>query len=256
MQFLETKSRQKSFYLAHIAKTTSTNSDLLSFVKQNKLDGPLLLWADYQTAGRGTRGREWKTPADALLFSLAVPLAKQVRHYIGVTLSIGDKIVHFLRSKGISASLKWPNDIVVDRKKIAGILVENTKNFQGCDTLIIGVGLNLKNADFELDGYSACAVQDFIDLSINFELKNAWVNSLVECLIEAIEEVEMFGLKKTVKDWKNVAAYQNDPIYLYQEGEIVCHAVQHGIDESGRLLVSTPDGIRAYMSGTISLRKK
>ena len=78
MQFLETKSRQKSFYLAHIAKTTSTNSDLLSFVKQNKLDGPLLLWADYQTAGRGTRGREWKTPADALLFSLAVPLAKQV----------------------------------------------------------------------------------------------------------------------------------------------------------------------------------
>ena len=256
MQSLETQNKQKSFYFAHVAETTSTNSDLLSFVKQNDLETPLLLWADNQTAGRGTRGREWKTPSEALLFSLAIPLKLPIQHYIGVTLTIGKKIVRFLRSKGMNAALKWPNDIVVDGKKMAGILVENTKNFQGRDTLVIGVGLNLKNADFELEEYGACAVQDFIDLSVNFELKNAWVNALGDCLIDAVDEVAQFGLEKTVKEWKSVAAYQGETIDLYQEGEIVCRAVQHGIDESGRLLISTPDGIRAYMSGTISLRKK
>ncbi|MBR2960758.1 MAG: biotin--[Burkholderiaceae bacterium] len=256
MQLFKKTSGLKPFYCAHIDRTSSTNSDLFDWVKKTTCDIPCVLWADHQTAGRGTRGRVWKSPRQSLMFSIAISLKKTLRNYIGVTLTIGLKIVRFLRLKGINASLKWPNDILVEDRKLAGILVENVKNFDGLDTLIIGIGLNLEQADFELDQYRACAVSDFVDQDWTLELKTEWLKALVASVIDAVDEVGDVGLKMTVQEWENFAAYQNEMIDLYVDGEIVTSAIQHGIDESGRLLVSTPDGICAYLSGTISLRKK
>lgn len=253
---IKTIYRQKTILFSHVNQTTSTNSDLLNWVKKEFEEDIIVLSTDQQTAGRGTRGREWKMPQEALLFSVAVPLSVPLNRYIGVTLSIGMKMVRFLRLQGIDAYLKWPNDILVNQRKIAGILVENTKNSVGVDTLIIGIGLNLKQVDFQLDEYSACAVSDFVDFCWNNSLKKEWIGSMVKDIVDSIDEIQSEGMTKTVTEWKNVAAYQNELIDLYQDGEFVCSAIQHGIDESGRLLVSTPDGVRSFMSGTIRLRKK
>lgn len=256
MDFQEKKYNFRTFCLAHVKQTVSTNSTLLELVKESSVQTPYVLWADSQLAGRGTRGRQWKNPRESLLFSVAIALQKDLHNYIGVPLTLGVKIVHFLRQNGVDASLKWPNDIVVNDRKLAGILVEAAKNAEGQHMLIIGVGLNLEQADFELQQYQACAVGDFIQCVWDDQMKNKWVEALVSHIIEAVEEVTNHGLRLTVSEWKNVAAYQNESIDLYQDGEIVSSAVLQGIDESGRLLVSTPDGVRAYLSGTISVRKK
>ena len=254
--FLEKKNPRKTFLFSHVEQTTSTNSDLLNWVKNESVDAVVVLSADRQTAGRGTRGRLWKNPKNALMFSVAVALSNPIQRYVGVTLTIGVKLVEFLRSKGLDAALKWPNDIVVNHRKLAGILVENTKSKDGVNALIVGVGLNLEQADFELDEYQACAVSDFLTQRWTPCLKEQWRESMVGNIVEAIDEIQEFGLAKTVTEWKNVAAYQDEMIDLYQDGEIVCTALVQGIDESGRLLVSTSTGMRAFMSGMISLRKK
>lgn len=256
MEFLEKKLGLHSLWLAHIDLTGSTNTDLLNWVKTTSFQEPHVLWADRQTAGRGTRGRKWQMPQNALLFSVAIPLRKTLQKYIGVTLTVGMKITHFLRSHGIDAALKWPNDIVVNDRKLAGILIENSKNDSDINTLVIGVGLNLALDDSKFEHFRACSVSDFVDISWNVEKKTQWVEDLSICVIDAVREVEEQGLKKTVSDWESVAAFQGESVDLFQDDELVCSGILHGIDESGRLLVLTPDGIRVFMSGTISLRKK
>ena len=78
--------------------------------------------------------------------------------------------------------------------------------------VIIGIGLNLEQADFELDQYRACAVSDFVDQDWTLESKTEWLKALVASVIDAVDEVGDVGLKMTVQEWENVAAYQNEMI--------------------------------------------
>lgn len=136
--------------LLHLQTVDSTNNYALRLAKQQEtLEGTVIL-ADFQTGGRGQGTNQWQSESGvSLLFSIilrpvAVPAARQF--YLSMTVATG--IVAGLSHMGMKAAVKWPNDILVADKKLAGILIENTVMGLNLNTSVVGVGLNVNQEGF------------------------------------------------------------------------------------------------------------
>ena len=126
-----------------LEKVTSTNDAAIDLIKKkNKSSG--LVYADLQTHGRGTHGRKWVSDKGNLFTSLFFPLKKEFPSFAEFSVInpviITDAIISFCETANIS--LKFPNDIFLNRKKICGILQE-TINFNNINYLIVGIGMNV-----------------------------------------------------------------------------------------------------------------
>ena len=130
-----------------VARTGSTNADLLTRARQGEPEG-LVLAAEEQTAGRGRMGRDWLSPPGAsLTFSMLIrPAAVPVPRRGWLPLLAGMAVVAAVRgTAGTEARLKWPNDVLADGGKLAGILAEATG-----DAVVIGIGINVSTRPDEL----------------------------------------------------------------------------------------------------------
>lgn len=129
----------------------STNNFTANLLKAGELAHGTVILADEQTAGRGQRGANWQSEGGSnLIFTvfveydnLAVDRQEVINHWISLS------IVEFLAQKGISSKIKWPNDILVNDLKIAGILIENQLANEQIKSSIIGIGLNVNQTNFE-----------------------------------------------------------------------------------------------------------
>lgn len=130
-----------------VAETGSTNADLLARAADPGADGAVLV-ADFQSAGRGRRGRTWVTePAAALMVSVLVrpvPLGLGPAELGRLTMAFGVAAAEACRQLGGDVGLKWPNDLVsrADDRKLAGILAESRSGPDGVEAVVIGMGLN------------------------------------------------------------------------------------------------------------------
>lgn len=131
----------------HIHSTTTTN-DLLRDEKYREGD---VVWADFQTAGRGQRGHKWSSDAgENLLFSVALepaflPVTEQFLLSETVALSLSDLLADY----GIATKIKWTNDIYVGDRKIVGILIEHIYSGAKLTRTIVGIGLNVNQCEFD-----------------------------------------------------------------------------------------------------------
>ena len=129
-----------------VHETGSTNADLLA--RAASLTEPLLLVAEHQTAGRGRAGRSWlSSPEGSLTFSLAWRFEGGPQALIGLPLAIGVALAETLAGLGVQVQLKWPNDVLKDGDKLAGILVETQSAPGGGIWAVTGIGLNLLMPD-------------------------------------------------------------------------------------------------------------
>lgn len=138
-----------------IAITGSTNEDLVAGARARQPPRCLLRAADFQTGGRGRQKRQWHAaPGDALLFSVAIPITDVPAHLPAVTLACGVALTDVLDERGVEVQLKWPNDVRVNGRKLAGILTELVTDRDARNTLVIGVGMNL-----HLDDAARCMIE-------------------------------------------------------------------------------------------------
>jgi len=124
--------------------TSSTNDEALAWATQGAPDLSVVI-ADEQTAGRGREGRKWFTPPDAALaFSLLLrPTPEEEHHLTRVVGLAALAVAGALRSYSLPASVKWPNDVLIAGRKVAGILVESVWSGEAVDCTVIGIGLNV-----------------------------------------------------------------------------------------------------------------
>ena len=235
-----------------VHETGSTNADLLA--RAASLTEPLLLVAEHQTAGRGRAGRSWlSSPEGSLTYSLAWRFEGGPQALIGLPLAIGVALAETLAGLGVQVQLKWPNDVLKDGDKLAGILVETQSAPGGGIWAVTGIGLNLLMPD-EMEarlGRSAAGVPWLARME-----RDALVAALLDGLAAALREFAARGFAAFSARWNLRHAWQGETVVLLDAGKVVQEGLAAGVDDSGRLLLDTADGRVPVLAGDVSLRVK
>lgn len=212
--------------------------------------------AEYQSQGRGRRGRHWLSPFGSnLYFSMYWRLDAGMAAAMGLSLVIGVAIVEALEGMGLSdIKLKWPNDLYYQDRKLAGILVEMSGQAGASAHLVIGIGMNLSMTDpsVAIDqpwaSLSEVAGQTAID-------RNQLVVTLIHTLNRTLQEYEMHGMREFVTRWNRLDNFIDRRVRLIIGSQQVS-GIERGIDETGAVLLETEDGLKRFIGGEISLRRE
>jgi len=240
-----------------VAETGSTNADLLA--RAPTLEGPVLLAAEHQTAGRGRAGRSWlSAPGHSLTFSLAWKFDGGLHKLTGLPLAVGTALAETLGRLGQPVQLKWPNDLLKDGDKLAGILVETARAdtpaaSDGAVWTIIGIGLNLAMPD-DLEqqiGRPVAAVPWLARMD-----RDALLAALLDGLFDALVQFEQSGFAAFTARWNLLHGWQGQLVTILDRGEVLHEGLAAGVDDAGRLLLDTESGRVAIVAGDVSLRMK
>ena len=238
-----------------VAETGSTNADLMA--RLGDLQAPLLRIAERQTAGRGRAGRVWhSTPGGVLTFSLAWRFQRGVQagsaqSLSGLPLAVGTAVAEVLLNLGVPVQLKWPNDILKDKKKLAGILIETASTNDDAMWAVIGIGLNLRVPE-ALEAEIGQAVADAPWLAQMD--RNLLMAHLLNALAKALEQFQQHGFSAFAARWNALHAYDQKNV-LILDGGVQRHAgIALGVDATGCLVLQTEQGQVTVVAGDVSLR--
>lgn len=230
-------------------KVDSTNTRLAALRAGGEAVDILL--AEAQSAGRGRRGRRWISPPGGLYLSLYRRFSGPVRRLEALGLVAGlAGAAAIERCCGRRAGLKWPNDIQIDGRKVAGCLIDLGGRRDGASA-IIGIGINV---DFR--GQTA-PDQPWTDLATTTGQatdRNRLAAALIDQLAEDLDTFDDQGFAAMQARWARRDVLSECTVLASGPGETMIRGQARGVDESGRLLIQTPQGLRRLHGGEISLR--
>jgi BirA family biotin operon repressor/biotin-[acetyl-CoA-carboxylase] ligase len=246
--------RQKPHRWLFYSRIDSTNREAQRQLRDGiSLDGDVI-WTDDQYEGQGQRGKEWDTEAGKniamslvyLPHDLSVDRIFLVNEMVAVAVSRAIE-----RETGLETKIKWPNDIYVWAQKVAGLLVQNGLKGKKVDHLIIGIGINVNQEDFATHLPNPGSLKALANKQIDRR-------SLMECIVEEVQS----GLERIYKGEGHISheQFQSRMLLLRRtarfkvDGEEVTGQI-NGIDENGRLILETENGLRFYNSGSIAYDK-
>ena len=234
-----------------VAETGSTNADLLA--RAPHLGANLLLVAERQTAGRGRAGRSWlSSPGGSLTFSLAWRFGAPLQALRGLPLAVGVALAEALVKLDVTVHLKWPNDVLKDGAKLAGVLIETQAASGGATWAVIGVGLNLALPDaLEAQIERPVASAPWLAAMERDALMAALLVELAQCL----REFEQAGFGAFAARWNRLHAWRGSAVEVIDGGVLLQRGVAAGVDDSGALLLDTAGGRVAVNAGDVSLRQ-
>lgn len=232
----------------------STNSYLLKAAAAGAPHGTCVA-ADWQTAGRGRRGRSWHAClGGSLTFSLLWRSTQGASTLAGLSLAVGVALVRALKELGVrEAKLKWPNDVLYVQKKLAGILVELQGEMDGPSAAVIGIGLNLRLPDSLLRSIDQPAA-DLYGVTSLAPTPDEVLGVVLRHLAIVLEIFEQHGFAALQEEWQAAHTYhcQLVCVHMPDGSKVIGHAC--GVAADGALLVESEDGIRRFNVGEISLR--
>ncbi|MGC7590653.1 bifunctional biotin--[acetyl-CoA-carboxylase] ligase/biotin operon repressor BirA [Bisgaard Taxon 46] len=244
--------RELAPYAVHIKPIiNSSNQYLLDNITY--LEKGTICLSEYQTAGRGRRGRQWLSPfAGQVIMSLYWTLDRQI-NLEGLSLVVGIAIADTLRKAGaLGVKLKWPNDVLLNGRKLAGILVEIANRPNNLHNLVIGLGVNLSLPKQHNNIDQPWA--ELAEVLPDFD-RNKLVVSLSQNLITRLQQFEQVGIdEKFLQEWLEMDAYFGEEVNILSENHKIT-GIEQGIDERGYIQLMTEEGIRYFNGGEVSLRK-
>lgn len=216
--------------------------------------------ADYQTGGRGRRGRRWLSPfGHGICLSVARSFASTPRDLPAMSLVAGLAVAEALSGLGVDGiRLKWPNDVMGGGGKLGGILVEVAGEPGGPLHVVVGIGLNVR----PLAGLAAAlrAEGGAVPAASLDELAGAGrldrsdiVASLVNCLHARLEEFETVGWAGAAGGWRDLDYLAGRPVVVTRGNETIA-GVSRGIADDGALLVAVDGKLVTIMAGDVTLR--
>lgn len=232
----------------------STNSYLMQKLNHGQTHASCVA-ANLQTKGRGRRGRHWQASLGAsLTFSLLWRFQCGASALSGLSLAVGVALMRTLHGFGImQAQLKWPNDVLINREKLAGILIELQGDMDGPSNAVIGVGINL-NLPNSIKQQIDQPTTDLASVTTQAIDPNELLGTLLNHLAHVLRDFEQNGFDDLRNEWTQYHTYHQQQVrMLMPDGREVIGVVQ-GIAEDGVLLVETDNGLQRFTSGEISLR--
>ncbi|MFD0966270.1 bifunctional biotin--[acetyl-CoA-carboxylase] ligase/biotin operon repressor BirA [Seminibacterium arietis] len=228
----------------------STNAFL--FRNLNQLKKGDFCIAEYQTAGRGRRGRQWFSPfAGQIMLSVYWNFAPNIlinglSSVVGI--AIAEALNHVTNNK---VRLKWPNDLLLDGRKLGGILIELAHQHNGLLNVIIGFGINLSiGSKQQIDQPWAELIEVLPQLD-----RNQLIIEIMNNLYQTLPLFEQNGFSFFRQKWIELDAFLEQPIKVISEKSEI-QGISQGVDNNGFLLVSTKNGLLSFNAGEVSLRKQ
>lgn len=224
--------------MIHLAQTGSTNDDAKRMAADGVAEGTIV-WADRQTAGRGRRGRRWESPSGNLYCSLILhpdaPIGRVGQLGFAAALAIAETAVSLL-PEGTSVACKWPNDVLINNRKTAGLLLESAARGDGAtEWLVLGVGVNVAShpadADVEFPATSLAAqgARTDVETVLDLFLRHFW---------RWYKTWRDDGFPLVREAWLARAAGLGQPIRVRLESRTL-DGTFGGLDEDGALLLHT-----------------
>jgi BirA family transcriptional regulator, biotin operon repressor / biotin---[acetyl-CoA-carboxylase] ligase len=234
----------------------STNTALLARPNPKSGTSQVLL-AEYQSAGRGRRGRTWiAPPGGAICLSLSWTFGEVPQDLSALGLVIGVCVLRALRELGVEgAGLKWPNDLLIGEKKLGGVLIELRAESAGPACVVIGIGLNvaLGAALTKQIAEGGTAATDLTTAGLDAFSRNALAAALISACVKGLLEFQHEGLKPFIEEWRAADALSGRPVNV-SGAEGTARGLARGIDLHGALVVETPQGLRRFLSGDVTVR--
>jgi BirA family transcriptional regulator, biotin operon repressor / biotin---[acetyl-CoA-carboxylase] ligase len=232
----------------------STNDEALAWATEGAQDFSLVI-ADEQTTGRGRTGRKWVTPqGTALAFSLILRPAATEATSPSLFTGLGAlALVDALKKRGLKPQIKWPNDVLLNHKKVAGILVESVWTGDALDTVVLGMGVNVL-ADSVPPAEELLFPATSVESELGKPLKRA------EFLRDILSALASWRPKMVtgdvVKAWEQNLSFRGELVYVWQGNEEPLQGRVIGLESDGslRLLAAKRDKIVTVQFGEIHLR--
>ena len=233
----------------------STSTRLLERAPENAPSGTCLA-AEFQSAGRGRRGRTWVSSlGGSLTFSLLWRFERGAGHLAGLSLAVGVAVARALTSCGVArVQVKWPNDVVADFRKLAGILVETSGEMQGPSVAVIGVGINYRLGERAIDRIDQ-PVTDVARQTPQPPTRSALLAAVLAELSIVLADFEAAGFASVRDAWRALHAYHGRKVRVIPPREPAFDGEVTDVGPDGALVVALADGrIVNLSSAEISLR--
>jgi BirA family biotin operon repressor/biotin-[acetyl-CoA-carboxylase] ligase len=213
--------------------------------------------AEFQSAGRGRRGRAWLAPpGGAVCLSLSWTFAQIPRDVGSLSLAMGVCVLRALHKLSVpNLHLKWPNDILLGDGKLGGILIELRAEAAGPACAVIGIGLNvaLGTALVAQIGATGMPAADLTAAGSTQPARNAIAAQVIDACVDGLLDFEGQGLRAFMDEWRRADALRGRPVTVLN-GDERTRGLARGIDAAGALLVEASQGLRKFVSGEVSVR--
>ncbi|MDH4235453.1 MAG: biotin--[acetyl-CoA-carboxylase] ligase [Gallionella sp.] len=245
------------FNLEILPQAVSSNTLLLQRAGPDNANGRAphgsVLAVELQTAGRGRMGRSWHAGlGTALTFSLLWRFDCGLNALSGLSLGVGVAVVRALKSFGAQdVQLKWPNDILTDQGKLAGVLIEAQGDMLGPSTVVIGIGLNYTmpaNLARQIDQ----PVSALEEVCPAMPTRNQLLATVLLELAQVLQQFAQRGFSALRGEWEQCHIHQNSRIQMQMADGLMVSGIARGVSDSGELCLETEQGMRRFNSGEVA----
>jgi BirA family transcriptional regulator, biotin operon repressor / biotin---[acetyl-CoA-carboxylase] ligase len=238
--------------IEHLEIAASTNDWLKDKARAGAAEWSVVI-ADRQTAGRGRAGRPWVSPAGNLFLSVLLRPAMPATHVPVLPLAAGVATAEAVGECGVEARLKWPNDVVVSGRKLAGILVEGLSGAVGIESAVVGIGLNVTLPPASLP-------DDLRERVTSLAAQTGRPCAVADAAAAVLARLRVWydrlsreGPPPVLAAWRERSVAWWDRPVEARSGSSVLRGIARGLDERGALLLDLEDGSRvAVVSGEVS----
>jgi BirA family biotin operon repressor/biotin-[acetyl-CoA-carboxylase] ligase len=228
----------------------STNDVLWQRFSEGQVS-PAICLSETQTAGRGRRGDLWHSPSVGNLYlSIFWPFPAETVSE-GLSIAVGISLIETLKTEGINdLQLKWPNDVLYKRQKLAGILVES--RFGKNQNTVVGIGLNFKlpTATQNKIHQPTTSLQQ---LCTEIPCRNALAGKIIQNMITTLEHFQHRGLIDFIPQWPQYDALANHPVTLISDKDSL-NVIARGINERGELRYEYENTVHTLSNSHVSIR--
>ncbi len=235
--------------IIHLESVDSTNNYVAKLKNEGKIGSGAVILSDIQTDGRGQRANKWQSnPFENLTFSFLLE-PSFVNNISSITINhcVSLALLNFLATFKINARIKWPNDIYVDTRKIAGILIENSFKSGSINYSVIGIGININQTEF--NKITATSLREITGKSFNLK------SVLFEIIYHLNLRLDAFTSTSSekIKDHYDACLWKiNEPV-RFQFNDNLTRGIIRGTDEQGNILIEQTEELVTFRNGEIKL---
>ncbi|MGI9283724.1 MAG: bifunctional biotin--[acetyl-CoA-carboxylase] ligase/biotin operon repressor BirA [Endozoicomonas sp.] len=239
----------------HTCFTTESTNDLVRSQRPFPAGVTRFCLAEHQSRGRGRRGRVWNSPfGSTVSLSALWQNGEGTASLEGLSLAVGLAVVKALETLGArELKLKWPNDVLWQGKKLCGVLLEVHGDPTGECEVVIGIGINVRLSDEQLEAIGQPAV-DLFRVCGKHVSRNTVAGQLINTLTHLLDGFGQGGFRLFREQWCEYDAFRGKEVTLMASTRSVTGRCM-GVDNQGGLLLETASGIHVFNGGEVSLRQ-